>query len=100
MFHPTPGPVPLDDPGRWWAYVRGANWRHPGGPSSDYAQQMEVTGLLGDAGHSVSRVLVAIEPQLGEPGSTLVLRICRVRGAFLQARSLPRWCGRVIVRIG
>ena len=24
VFHPTPGPVPLDDPTRWWAYVAGA----------------------------------------------------------------------------
>ena len=29
VFHATPGPVALDDPGRWWAYVPGANWRHP-----------------------------------------------------------------------
>ena len=35
VFHPTPGPVPLNDPGRWWAYVPGANWRHPWGPNSD-----------------------------------------------------------------
>jgi formylglycine-generating enzyme len=35
VFHPTPGPVPLDDPIRWWAYVPGADWRHPWGPSSD-----------------------------------------------------------------
>ena len=35
VFHPTPGPVPLNDPGRWWAYVPGANWRHPWGPGSD-----------------------------------------------------------------
>jgi formylglycine-generating enzyme required for sulfatase activity len=35
VFHPTPGPVPLDDPARWWAYVPGADWRHPWGPSSD-----------------------------------------------------------------
>jgi formylglycine-generating enzyme len=35
VFHPTPGPVPLDDPTRWWAYVPGANWRHPWGPNSD-----------------------------------------------------------------
>jgi formylglycine-generating enzyme len=34
VFHPTPGPVPLDDPSRWWAYVPGANWRHPWGPAS------------------------------------------------------------------
>ncbi len=35
VFHPTPGPVPLDDPSRWWAYVPGANWRRPWGPASD-----------------------------------------------------------------
>ena len=35
VFHPTPGPVPLNDPGRWWAYVPGADWRHPWGPASD-----------------------------------------------------------------
>ena len=39
MFHPTPGPVPLDDPGRWWAYVPGANWRHPWGPNSDNSER-------------------------------------------------------------
>ncbi len=37
VFHPTPGPVPLDDPSRWWIYVPGANWRHPRGPNSDNA---------------------------------------------------------------
>ena len=25
VFHPTARPVPLDDPGRWWAYVPGAD---------------------------------------------------------------------------
>ena len=35
VFHPTPGPVPLHDPTRWWAYVPGADWRHPWGPDSD-----------------------------------------------------------------
>ncbi len=35
VFHPTPGPVPLNDPHRWWAYVPGASWRHPWGPASD-----------------------------------------------------------------
>jgi formylglycine-generating enzyme required for sulfatase activity len=39
VFHPTPGPVPLDDPGRWWAYVVGANWRHPWGPDSDNSER-------------------------------------------------------------
>jgi formylglycine-generating enzyme len=35
VFHPTPHPVPLNDPGQWWAYVPGADWRHPWGPGSD-----------------------------------------------------------------
>jgi len=35
VFHPTPGPVALNDPTRWWAYVPGANWRHPWGPDSE-----------------------------------------------------------------
>src|SRR6185369_2819924 len=25
VFHPTPGPVPLNDPRRWWAFVPGAD---------------------------------------------------------------------------
>jgi formylglycine-generating enzyme required for sulfatase activity len=35
VFTPTPGPVPLDDPARWWRWVPGANWRHPEGPASN-----------------------------------------------------------------
>jgi formylglycine-generating enzyme len=27
-------PVRLDEPLRWWTWVKGANWRHPEGPSS------------------------------------------------------------------
>jgi formylglycine-generating enzyme required for sulfatase activity len=34
VFTPPVGPVPLDNHYRWWAYVKGANWRHPTGPSS------------------------------------------------------------------
>jgi formylglycine-generating enzyme required for sulfatase activity len=34
VFTPTPGPVPLDDPGRWWRFVPGASWRRPEGPGS------------------------------------------------------------------
>ncbi len=37
VFTPPPGPVPLDDPSRWWSYVPGASWRHPLGPTSDLA---------------------------------------------------------------
>jgi formylglycine-generating enzyme len=35
VFHPTSGPVPLNDPSSWWAYVPDANWRHPWGPDSN-----------------------------------------------------------------
>ena len=41
VFRPAPGPVPLDDPGRWWAYVPGANWRHPWGPDSDNSHRRD-----------------------------------------------------------
>ena len=34
VFAPPEGPVPLDDHYRWWAWVPGADWRHPTGPSS------------------------------------------------------------------
>jgi len=39
VFHPTPGPVPLNDPSQWWAYVPDASWRHPWGPASDNAER-------------------------------------------------------------
>ena len=41
VFQPTPGPVPLNDPSRWWAYVPGADWRHPWGPGSDNSQRAD-----------------------------------------------------------
>jgi sulfatase modifying factor 1 len=41
VFHPTPGPVPLNDPRRWWTYVPGANWRHPWGPDSENFERAE-----------------------------------------------------------
>jgi formylglycine-generating enzyme len=34
VFVATSGPVPLDDWTRWWAWVPGADWRHPQGPGS------------------------------------------------------------------
>jgi len=34
VFTPPAGRVPLDDHFRWWSYVKGADWRHPGGPGS------------------------------------------------------------------
>jgi len=35
VFTPTTAPVPLDNFYQWWRYEKGANWRHPEGPSSD-----------------------------------------------------------------
>ena len=35
VFQPTAGPVDLRDYRNWWAYVPGADWRHPAGPGSD-----------------------------------------------------------------
>jgi len=35
IFSPPDHPVPLNNQFQWWSYVKGANWRHPGGPSSN-----------------------------------------------------------------
>jgi sulfatase modifying factor 1 len=35
VFSPPNHPVPLDDYFQWWTYVKGANWRHPQGRTSD-----------------------------------------------------------------
>jgi len=35
VFSPPDHPVPLNDHFQWWAYVQGANWRHPLGLASD-----------------------------------------------------------------
>lgn len=35
VFAPPAHEVPLDSHFRWWTYVKGANWRHPEGPSSE-----------------------------------------------------------------
>ncbi len=37
VFVRSAGPVPLDDSSNWWAFVFGADWRHPTGPDSDIA---------------------------------------------------------------
>jgi formylglycine-generating enzyme required for sulfatase activity len=34
VFMPTSGPVPLGNPGQWWKFIFGADWRHPWGPDS------------------------------------------------------------------
>jgi len=35
VFSPPNHAVPLNDHFQWWAYIAGANWRHPDGPESD-----------------------------------------------------------------
>jgi formylglycine-generating enzyme required for sulfatase activity len=35
VFAPPDHPVPLNDHFQWWSYVRGADWRHPEGPTSN-----------------------------------------------------------------
>ena len=37
VFAPPDDPVGLGDPTAWWAYVPGADWRHPTGPGSSIA---------------------------------------------------------------
>lgn len=40
VFTPTPERVPLDNHYQWWRYEKGANWRHPEGPTSSIADRM------------------------------------------------------------
>ena len=47
VFTPPGRDVPLDNHYQWWAYVHGADWRHPEGP---------VTDLDGKADHPVVHV--------------------------------------------
>ena len=35
VFSPPDHAVPLNDHYQWWAYIHGANWRHPLGPASN-----------------------------------------------------------------
>jgi formylglycine-generating enzyme required for sulfatase activity len=39
VFVKPPRPVSLRDHRAWWAYVPGANWRHPNGPNSSLAHR-------------------------------------------------------------
>lgn len=34
VFSPPQYPVRLDNPGQWWSWKAGADWRHPSGPGS------------------------------------------------------------------
>lgn len=47
VFRPTQGPVSLDDYSQWWAFVPGADWRHPAGTDSD---------IVGLADHPVVQI--------------------------------------------
>jgi formylglycine-generating enzyme len=47
VFAPPANAVALDNHFQWWAYVPGANWRHPGGPK---------TGIEGRGKHPVVHV--------------------------------------------
>lgn len=40
VFQPTKHPVPLDNPGQWWVWTIGADWRHPEGPRSNIDDRM------------------------------------------------------------
>ena len=35
VFSPPDHPISLDDYSQWWAWKKGASWRHPHGPGSD-----------------------------------------------------------------
>ena len=41
VFQATDQPVSLQNPGLWWQWTIGANWRHPEGPQSSIAQKMD-----------------------------------------------------------
>ena len=41
VFKATKGPVPMDNPARWWTWVPGANFRQPEGPGSDILNRMD-----------------------------------------------------------
>jgi formylglycine-generating enzyme len=41
VFRPTDGPVDLRDWRQWWAWVPGADWRHPFGPESSIEDRLD-----------------------------------------------------------
>lgn len=41
LFKPTAGPVPLENPGLWWMWMPGADWRHPLGPRSSLGPEQD-----------------------------------------------------------
>ncbi len=57
VFTPPSSPVPLNDHFQWWAYVKGANWRHPTGPDSnlDGREKYPVVQIGYEDAHSYAR---------------------------------------------
>ena len=41
VFMPPSHPVDLSDPYRWWSYVPGADWQHPGGPGTSLRDRLD-----------------------------------------------------------
>ena len=41
VFKAADGPVSLSDETQWWAWIIGANWKHPAGPKSNIDDQMD-----------------------------------------------------------
>ncbi len=41
VFTPPSHPVDLSDPYRWWSYVPGADWQHPGGPCTSLRERLD-----------------------------------------------------------
>lgn len=39
VFRPAKQPVPLNSPGIWWEWKKGADWRHPQGPDSSIEEK-------------------------------------------------------------
>ena len=63
VFIPSSRAVPLDQPHLWWAFVQGADWRHPTGPG---------TGIEGMEDHPVVHVaLVDAEAYCAWAGTAL-----------------------------
>lgn len=54
VFSPPDHAVPLDDHFQWWAYVHGADWRHPAGPESNLTgrEQFPVVHIAYEDAHA------------------------------------------------